>query len=61
VLGERAAGVDAARIQGAVGQRAESSAAADIGDLEPDALLGADAHHRDIAGRRRAKTLQRRD
>ncbi len=60
VLGQRAAGVDAAHIQRAVRQRAECAAAADVGDLEPDALLGADAHHRDVAVGCGASLLQRR-
>ena len=49
VLGQRAVRVDAADIQRAIWQRAECAAAAEIGNLEPDALLGADAHHREVA------------
>ena len=61
VFGQRAPGVDPPHIQRAVRQRAESAPAADIGDLEPDALLGADAHHRQVVVQRDAETLQRRD
>ena len=61
VLGQRATGVDAAHVQRAVRQRAERAAAADIGDLEPDALLGADAHDGEVAIQRDAGALQRGD
>ena len=49
MVGQRAAGIDAAHIQRTVRQRAEAAAAADIGNLEPDAFLGANAHHHDVA------------
>ena len=61
VLGQCAVGVDAPHIQRAVRQRAKRAAAADIGDLEPDALLGADAHDGEVAFERDAGALQRRD
>ncbi len=57
--GECAAGVDPPDRQRAVGQRTERAATADIGDLEPDALLGANAHDRQIAGRRDPEAPQR--
>ena len=61
MFGQRAAGVDPPHIQRAVRQHGEGAAAADVGDLEPDALLGADAHHREVVVQRDAGALQRRD
>ena len=61
VVGQRAAGVDATRLQRPVRQGAQRAAAADIGHLEPDALLRPDAHHDDVAGRLDSHALQRGD
>ena len=59
MVGQGAAGIDSADLQRAVGQRPEAAAAADVGNLEPDAFLGADAHHHDVAVRRQAHRAQR--
>jgi hypothetical protein len=53
VIGETAAGIGAAGIvKRAVRQGAERRPAADIGDTEPGAFLGPDAHDPDVARRR---------
>ena len=49
VVGEGAAGINPPDIQCTVGQRAQAAATADVGHLEPDAFLGPDAHHDDVA------------
>ena len=59
--GEGAAVSIRARVERPVRQGAERRPAADIGDLEPDALLGADAHDGDVARRRQPERAQRRD
>ena len=60
MVSQGAAGIDAADVQGTVGQRAQAAAAADVGDLEPDAFLGADAHHDDVALGLQIQRAQRR-
>ena len=59
VVGEPAAVIDPPRLERAVGQGAQGRAAADIGDLEPDALLGADTHHGDVAAGLDARVPER--
>ncbi len=59
MVGEGAAGIDAFGLQRALGQRPEGAAAADIGDLEPDALLRAHPHHRQVAPRGHAQSPER--
>ncbi len=61
VVGQGAAGVDTADVQRAVGQGAEAAAAADVGDLKPDAFLGADAHDDDVAFGRQVQGPQGAD
>ena len=61
VAGEIAPGVDPLRVEGAVGQCAQRRAAADIGNLEPDALFGAHAHHGDVAARAQSQRLHGSD
>ncbi len=61
VFGQCPIGVDAAHVERAIRQRAECAAAADVGDLEPDALLGADTHHGEVAIQRDAGVLQSGD
>src|SRR6202020_1256792 len=51
-------GVDAPHIKRAIRQHAECAAAADIGDLEPNALLGANAHHCKVAIQLDARALE---
>ena len=57
VFGEGTPRVDPAHVQSTIRQRAKRSAAADIRYLEPDALLGADPHHRKVARQRDAEAL----
>src|ERR1019366_9522197 len=58
VFPQSASGVDPPHVQAAVGQCAKRRAAADIGDLEPDTLLGPDAHDGHVTPRRAAQTPQ---
>ena len=49
VLGEHAAGIDPAHVERAIRQHPERAATADIRNLKPDALFGANAHDCEIA------------
>src|SRR3954454_22912710 len=57
---EASTGIDAGDLERPIWKRAESSTAADIGDLEPDALLGPHPHDRDVTFGREAQMLDRR-
>src|SRR5688572_10225579 len=61
VLAKGATRVHAPGFEGPCRQHAEGRAAADVGDLEPDAFFGADRRGRDVAVRLQAEALQALD
>ena len=61
VLGKGATRVDALGLERSCREDPEGRAAADVGDLEPDALLGPDCRGRDIAARPQPELLQAPD
>jgi hypothetical protein len=61
VLGQGAPGVDAPRVERPVRQGTERASAANVGDLEPNAFLGADAHDGEVAGQGDAALAERGD
>ena len=61
VFGKRAARVDALGLERSRRENPEGRAAADVGDLEPDTLLGPDCRRRDVAVRPQAELLQAPD
>ena len=58
MLAKRASGIHAPGFQGAGRQHPEGRAAADVGDLEPDALFSADRDRGDVAVRLPPEPLQ---
>ena len=61
VFGQGAPGVDAPHVERPVRQGTERAPAADVGNLEPDAFLGADAHDGEVAGWGDAALAERGD
>ena len=59
MLGQRAAGVGAPDLERVRRQKPERSLRADVGIGKPSALLGADAHHRNILRRHETGALPR--
>src|SRR5262245_16915965 len=59
VFGKRSAGVDAPCLERSQREHTKRRTAADVGDLEPDTLLGTDGDGRDVAVRVHTEVLQR--